>query len=198
MTATTAPGGLMGVAHSASRAVPSQHRLALGLVLAAGIITIAKKAGVPIPDYAMWFGLAIGLAGLIAEMVAAKSIVEAWWTAKVGPLVGSLCIWFFAFSFAMFNWMGAASENQSEKSNVHKAAFVKTGVVSDNRESAKADMTRLQKRMEWMETAINGSPVSTPDAAQAKIENAKAHRFWDMTEGCTKTKGPQKIGRAHV
>lgn len=191
MTTTQAPGGLVGAMNAASRSVPSQHRIALGLVLFAGAITIAKKAGVEIPSYAMWFGLAIGLAGLICEMIAAGDIVKAWWTAKIGPLVGALTVWAFAFSFAMFNWMGAASENQSEKTNLHKAAYVRTISTQETRVSAKAELDRLQKRMAWMETAVNGTPVTTPEAAQAKIDNAKAHRFWAMTDGCAKTKGPQ-------
>jgi hypothetical protein len=184
-------GGLIGAVRSTSRWVPSHDSLALKLVFFAGLITILQKAGVPVPEYGMQFAIALGIAALLYEMSASKGLMRAWYTAKPGALAASLAIWLCAFGYSVNQWVGAASENQAEKTNIHKAAFLKTGNAQDELKAAKADVKRIEDRLGWMVTAIDGQPVRTAAAAQAAIDDAMSHRFWKSTNACTETKGQQ-------
>jgi hypothetical protein len=195
----TTQGGLVGAASNAARFVPSKHKLALALVFFAGVITIAKKAGADIPDYALWFGLSLGLAGLFAEMTAAGDIVRAWWNAKLGSMAGALAIWSFALAFSLSNWMGAASESQAEKSNAHKAAFVQSETVQKTVTDAAAKVAQERKAVEtaskelWDAVpSIDGKSVTTPAEAEAVLQRLEADRFFKATDGCTQNvKGPK-------
>lgn len=188
---STQSGGLVGASKSLLSMIPAKHSLAMGLVILAGVLTIAKKNGAEIPNYALYFGISLGVAALITEMMTIKDTVKAWWAGRVGAAIASLAVWFVAFSYGVFNWMGAAAEKEAAKTNVHKAAYMQTVSAQDNLKASKADLDRLQNRLAWMDTAVNGKPVRTPEAAQADIDNAMSNRFWDKTAGCTETKGPQ-------
>lgn len=190
-----AKGGLVGAGGSMVRnlssVLPSGNRFALWLVFGAGAITVLKKAGVAIPDYAMWFGISLGIAALLYEMTASKDMIRAWWHGRAGSTVASFAIWFCAFAFSVNNWLGAASENQVEKSNLHQSSFVAYQTAQSDLKAKKAELDRVQNRLAWMDAAVNGKPVRTAEAAQSDIDNARANRWWATTEGCTKTKGPQ-------
>ena len=45
-------------------------------------------------------------------------------------------------------------------------------------------MRRIQEKLKL-------APTRTPEAARADQNNAKAHRFWKLTDSCKATKGPQ-------
>ena len=131
------PGGLVGMlaglgAKSKGLLARIDH-IAILLVLFAGIITIFKKNYTENPwEYAMWFGVSLGIAALLYEMSSAKAIARAVFNAKPGALFASVFIWAVAFGFSVNNWVGAASQSQTDKSNVHKAAYLAT---SDTRKT---------------------------------------------------------------
>lgn len=181
-------GGAIGAAARAAgrvRAALGNHdSLAIGLVFFAGIITIAHKAGVPIPHYAMLFALALGIAALLYEMNATTYALRAFWSGRAIGTIGWSFVWLVAFAYSMNQWIGAASETEGAKSNVHKAAYHATADIRDELTSAKAEVTRLEQRLRM-------APTRNAEQAQAAIDNAMAHKFWKTTDGCKATKGPQ-------
>lgn len=164
---------------------------AIRLVFVAGIITILHKSGLEIPKYAMIFGVCLGVAALLYEMNAATAALRAFWKGRPLSAIGWSFIWLVAFAYSMNQWIGAASENEGAKTNVHQTAYTASINVADRVAKTKKELDRLEARMGWMDTAVNGKPVRSVEAAQADLDNARAHRFWAMTSECKETKGPQ-------
>ena len=195
--------GLVGAGGTLARkirsAAPSGNKLALWLVFFAGAITVIKKASPgSVPDYAVYFGISLGIAALLYEMTASKDMIRAWWKGRAGSMLASGAIWFCAFAFSINNWIGAASENQVEKSNLHKTALMETQAVTGNLADAEAKLTRLKADRDALSAQpvrdgqLNTKPFSTPQQAAAAVESAKAHKwFTGVTAGCTVTKGKQ-------
>lgn len=184
-TSPARPGGLIGLATRIGKISFKAEALALWLVFFAGVITIGKKAGLDIPEYAMWFGLTLGIAALLYEMHSAKAMARAWFNAKPGALVAATAIWVCAFGYSVNNWMGAASESQAEKTNLHKAAYATTIDVRAAEKDAQAKVDRLREERSLMK------PKASVAAARATIQTSEAHKFWRVTDGCKATKGPQ-------
>ena len=110
MEATAQNGGLIGLAgsvrkHASSAAsfVSNPDRLAIYLVFFAGVITIGKKAGLEIPEYMTWFGLALGLAALLYEMSASRAMMRAFWEGRAFSMTCNALIWAVAFGFSVNN-----------------------------------------------------------------------------------------------
>lgn len=183
-------GGLVGASGSLFRnartLLPTGNKLAFYLVFGAGAITVLKKAGVNIPDYGMWFGIALGIAALLYEATASRDAVRAWWHGRAGSMLAAGAIWFCAFAFSVNNWIGAASENQVEKSNIHKTALMTTQNVTGNLADAEKKLDRLSEERNLMK------PTQSVAAARAVVQSSEVHRwFTGATEGCKVTKGPQ-------
>lgn len=53
------------------------------------------------------------------------------------------------------------------------------------------DVDRLSKNVDRLQSRLKMVPVRNADQAQAAIDNAMAHRFWNTTDGCKRTTGPQ-------
>lgn len=180
--------GLIGAVRRASgglaASITNHDAWAMRLVVFAGVVTILHKAGVPLPMYGVAFSVAIGVAALLYEMNAAKYALRSLWHGRAVGAVGWAIIWIVAFGYSMNQWVGAASENEASKSNLHKAAFTRT---SDNRDA----LAKVSKEVDRLEEKLRMAPVRTPEAAQAHIDNAMAHKFWRSTDGCKETKGPQ-------
>lgn len=188
-------GGLAGTISRGARRLAavrvSYDRLAIGLVFFAGIITILHKAGVPVPHYAVIFGVSLGVAALLYEMNATTYALRNFWRGRVFSSVGWAAVWGVAFAYSMNQWVGAASETEGAKSNMHRAAFNRTADTRSDLATKKRELDRIEGRLAWMDTAVNGRAVRAIEAAQADIDNAQAHRFWKSTDGCRETKGPQ-------
>ena len=194
MGSCAASGGLIGATGSAFRrssAILSNHDgLAIRLVFFAGIITILHKSKAyeihwgELPPYAVVFAVCLGIAALLYEMNATTYALRAFWNGRLVGTLGWSAIWIVAFAYSMNQWVGAASETEGAKSNVHKAAFHQTVDTRKAKETAQKTVDRLEQKLVM-------APIRTPDAAQAAIDNAKANRFWKATNECKETKGPQ-------
>ena len=199
-------GGLAGTmsraASSLKSTVRNQDGWAIRLVFWAGIITIIHKAsssaqpwsvvyGVHVPPYAVAFATMLGIAALLYEMNAATYALRHFWRGSLFGMLGWAAVWCVAFAYSLNQWVGAASESEGAKSNTHKAAYTRTVDTRDALTASKLEYDRLQRRMSWFDTAINGQPVRSIVAAEASINNAKAHKFWKTTDECKETKGPQ-------
>ncbi len=185
-----APGGLIGGAATLTAAATRAARKtwgivnnpdawALRLVFFAGIITVLKKAGMSIPDYMLYFSVALGVAALLYEMSASRAAVRAWWEGRPGAMAWSGIIWVIAFGFSVNNWIGAASEGQVEKTNVHRAAFNQS---ADVRKAVKdlEDQIEIKKgSVDWSKT------LDAPESYDARIQAAEADAQYEATrKGC--------------
>jgi len=163
--------------------ISQPERWALYLVLFAGVITIIKKNATPdYFSYAMWFGIALGLAALLYEMTASRGIVRAYWEGRAGAMLWCGMIWAVAFGFSVNNWMGAASENQAEKTNLHKAAFSATVDTRAALKDAEETLARLKGKFDWSKS------LDAPESYDARIEAAEADAAYESTRGGCKSK----------
>ncbi len=175
--------GLVGaVSHVARKAygiINNPDAWALRLVFAAGIITILKKAGIEIPDYMMYFSVALGVAALLYEMSASRAMTRAFWEGRPGAMASSALIWAVAFGFSMNQWIGAASEGQAEKTNLHKAAYVQAIDVRKAVTDLEKELARLEAKHDWSKS------IDAPDAYDDRIKAAEADAQYEATrKGC--------------
>lgn len=180
--------GLLGALRRAGSGVAasiSKHDAwSIRLVFFAGIVTILQKAGVSVPYYPIVFAVSLGVAALLYEMNATTYSLRAFWSGRPFGAIGWALVWCVAFLYSMNQWVGAASENEAKKSNLHKAAFTQTVDNRDALAKASREVDRLQEKLRM-------APVRTAEAAQASIDNAMSHKFWRLTDGCKETRGPQ-------
>lgn len=186
METTHHSGGLIGVASSINARAKSiasfisnPDRLAIWLVLFAGIVTILKKNGVHVPEYMMLFGVALGIAALLYEMSAARAMMRSFWEGKGFSLVCNGLIWAVAFGFSVNNWIGAASEGQAEKTNLHKAAYSATLDTRASLKDAEETLARLKGKFDWSKS------LDAPESYDARIAAAEADAAFEATRrGC--------------
>jgi len=171
----------------------------LRLALIAAFCFMWMRSGAPLTGYEQIVAtLALGMAALVFEFIAAKKATLGWINRSPVALVGWGFVWLAAFAYAGNNWLGAASDGEAHKSNVQKAAFT---TYDDGRKALDAARARVQaeqqslnqlKAMTWQELPkIAGKPVLSADAAKlimdASKEGSKRHReaeiaFNDLTE----------------
>lgn len=186
-------GGLIGGAQALSGAASRMARKtygivnnpdawALRLVFFAGIITILKKAGLPIPDYMLYFGVALGVAALLYEMSASRAMTRAWWEGRPGAMLSSGLIWVVAFGFSMNQWVGAASEGQAEKTNIHKAAFNQSADVRKAVTDLEKELARLEGKYDWSKS------LDAPESYEARIKAAENDAAYEETRNGCKSK----------
>ena len=190
----TTHGGLFGAAASAGASASRGARKAyaivaqtdawsLCLVMFAGILTIVKKNATPdIWTYSMWFGISLGIAALMYEMSSVKRAVTAFWHGRFGAMAWSLAIWAVAFGFSLNQWIGAASENQVEKTNIHQTAFIQSASASKNVSDLEKQLERLQGKHDWTKN------IDAPDAYEARIKAAQADAAYEEQRGGCKSK----------
>lgn len=189
--------GLIGAMKGAQ--LPSATKFILFMVLAAGVTLVAKKAGIPMNGGdAVVVALLLGLSALIAEYVLSKEMTRLYMERLPGPLLLCFAVWAGAFTYGLNQWLGAASENQVEKGTIQKTAHTEYEDARGELNSAGAKVLSSRKEVDTLaeriafasNIEIGGVKVTTPDAAQAIVDKTKAHRWWERTEQCTKTLGP--------
>lgn len=190
---TTQNRGLIGAvssintrARNAATFLANPDRLAIWLVLFAGVVTILKKNGVVVPQYMMLFGVALGLAALLYEMSASRAMMRSFYEGKGFSFMCNAAIWAVAFGFSVNNWIGAASEGQAEKTNVHQAAFSATQDTRKALKDAEATLARLNGKFDWSKS------LDAPESYEARIKAAEADAAFEETRGGCKSKCIQK------
>ena len=120
------------------------------------------------------------------EMSSVKRAVSAFWQGRMGALVWSMAIWTVAFGFSLNQWIGAASENQIDKSNLHKAAFIQSDSVVKNVKDLEKELARLQAKHDWSKN------IDAPDSYDGRIQAAEADAAYEATRKGCKSKCIQK------
>lgn len=198
--------GLAGAIKRATMNIASSARnhdaWAIRLVFFAGVITILHKAGAGgldfgIPPYAVVFAVCLGIAALLYEMNAARYALRAFWKGRAFGAIGWTFIWVVAFAYSMNQWVGAASESEVSKSNVHKAAVFKTRDARQELAEAETGLKVAREKAERISRAgydaipiIDGVQVTSVTQAKEIISGLENHRwFAGYTDKCTKPRG---------
>lgn len=114
-----------------------------------------------------------------------------------GTGVGAIGAAMLAFLISVWSTFNTAAVNQDGKAQARLAA-------NEQQEDGKAAVNRaadkVLKERQAVEalrfaasfrTEINGVTVTTPEAAQSLVDQLTAHRFYGLSENCTKPKGRQ-------
>lgn len=163
--------------------------LAFAATVILGIEYAVHKA-VSLPTMIAFIGIAVACA--VGETISWHNFAASWHERRAGAML-------------MWSVLGAGlslgtfyTNFSSAANNAENVAVVKTADfnVYDNTKSdllaARATLKTKEERLAWMNgTAVRGKAVGTLEGADAKITEAKAHKFWKTTNGCTETKGPQ-------
>jgi ubiquitin len=159
---------------------------ALGAAVLSIWESVLAKGGSDLNFYKLLF---LGLAAILAELLGLKEMIKAWWEAAPVKTLAWAGIWAVGFCFSLYGAMFSAGTFQAKREGIQKAAYQKEQNAEDQLKTAKDEQKRIQGRLGWMETAVNGKPVRTIEAAQTDIDNLKAQRLWESTDACTDVKG---------
>lgn len=186
--------GLVGKLKSGLRAMIDEPEIwFVRAVIVAAVIAVVYYGGERAKDWPAWIIYAcLGIAAVGFEYRGAKKMTAAWFERRVGGIVGWGCVWAFAFLYAINASFGVAANNQDQLTAQRmNANYVQQSAESSVKEKQR-EVDRLQTELDYASnTMVNGKPVTTAEAAQAIINNIKAHRWWAYTEECKQTKGPQ-------
>lgn len=158
--------------------------MVIGALIAALILAIAHGASKGTEWY-LKLAFIIGLACVaIGEFQSWHNAATAWHERRLG----SLSLWallgvILSAGTLYTNFSSSAGVNDTKAGVIKSAMVVQTDTASTEAELTKKNNDLLQR--------IEMAPKRGPEAAQAAINRAKADRFWNVTSGCTETKGPQ-------
>lgn len=173
---------------------------AVRLAMAAGILAIYMKSGADegwtLP---VIFSLCIGIAGLMFEASSAKNVMRSFWEGRAGGMMIWSCLWLCALSYSGFQWISVAAENESGKTNLHQAALFKSQDARESVELAAKKVMEARQKSENLRKAaweaipvVDGVQILSASQAEALMQKYQANtRFWNLTDGCKSTKGPQ-------
>lgn len=176
---------ISGASKAGSGMFSDANKWAFRLVFAAGVATVLKQSGVrydEIPPYAVFFAGCLGIAALMYEATASRDMLRAFWHGRPVSAMCALLVWSCAFSYSINNWMGVASENQAEKTNIHRTAF---NASSDTRKAVKdleAHLAMLTGKYDWTKN------LDAPDAYEARIKAAESDAAYEATRNGCKSK----------
>lgn len=182
-------GGIIGAARSVTSRINMASlsdplRWIVRFVLLAGFVLVLKKAKAnPDPTDAAVIML-LGCAALMAEYYMGGEMVRGWVERSLIKVFSSLAVYVAVLGYAALQWTGTAAEMETQKTGMQRAAFVTQQDTSKTEAELTAKNNDLLQR-------IAMAPKRTAEQADAAIVNLKAHRFWNLTNGCTETKGPQ-------
>lgn len=195
MTESPASGGLIGAASRLGASIQARSSnpvlWIVRFVLTAGFLLVLKKARTNPEPIDAAVVLLLGCAALLSEYHMGKEAVKAWFDRSPTRLAATIVVYCAVFGYAVLQWTGTAAEMESDKAGLHKARHYATVDSRGNLAKANEALDQAQSRLKWMDTAVNGKAVRDATAAQADLDNAKAHRFWKTTDECRETKGPQ-------
>lgn len=155
-------------------------------VMIASIVSVVYYAGdkaKDTPTKAIYILLGLAVVGF--HVTGAKKACEAWYSRRAVAFM----LWCGVIGLCAL-WEGnsqltVASQNQGNLSTIQRTAARKTATTEDEVNRIAAQLLKLQNEAAWKTDTL---PVAT---IQAKIDAAKAHRFWAASNECAEPKGKQ-------
>lgn len=128
----------------------------------------------------------------IGEVLAWHNVAGSFYERRVGAMVAWLALGAILSLGTLYTNFSTAAGSGEKTAVVKTADFNQYDAIKSDLASDRAKLARLEGRLSWMTgTAVRGKPVGTIEGAEAKMNEANAHRFWKLTDGCKETKGPQ-------
>lgn len=128
---------------------------------------------------------AIAVAVVLGEVGAIHKAVEAHREGNRVALGAGVTVWAVCFFYSFVQSMGVAATSQEAGAALRQAKHIVA-------EDASEDVAQLQdKYNKAVETRAKMKPARSAADARAELDKAEAHKFWQMTDGCKATKGPQ-------
>lgn len=126
------------------------------------------------------------------EVLSWHSVAASWYERRAGACIFWAILGISLSLGTLYTNFSTAAGSGEKTAIVKTADFNQYDAVKSDLASDRAKLARLEGRLSWMTgTAVKGKPVGTIEGADAKVTEAKAHKWWKTTEGCTATKGPQ-------
>lgn len=128
---------------------------------------------------------AIAVAVVLGEVGAIHRAVEAardrdWIVMSAGVVIWAVC---FAYSFVQSLGVAATSQDAGAAMRLAKHTIY---------EDATSDVSGLEGKLTaLLEARSKMKPSRSAADARAELDKAEAHRFWQLTDACKSTKGPQ-------
>lgn len=181
-------GAAKGGANSLSNKFDDLLFIALKLVaIAVACIAVHKYSGSRAgeDDLGWWMFFGLGLVAIGFEYYGAQTIMDGWFDRTAGAIALGALLCAPALAFSYSNAIGSASVQQSQAAGVQKANFrkkVNSEKAVEEAEFALKVATDARSKLK---------PVRSAADARGVMDNKQSHKFWGLTESCTKTKGRQ-------
>lgn len=128
---------------------------------------------------------AIAVAVVLGEVGAIHKAVEAHRDGNRMVVGAGVAVWAVCFTYSFVQSMGVAATSQEAGAALRQAKHVAYEDASD-------DVAKAQDKYNKAAEALSKlKPARSASDARAEIDKAEAHRFWQMTNSCKETKGPQ-------
>lgn len=155
-----------------------------GALIAALILAIshgAEKGG----TWYLKLALIIGLVCVsIGEFLSWHNAATAWHERRAGSMALWGVLGAVLSAGTLYTNFASSASNNDTKAGIAKAAMIH----QSDTDATEAELTQENNNLLQR---IAMAPKRTAEAADAAIQNAKAHRLWGVTKGCTETKGKQ-------
>ena len=144
-----------------------------------------------------WYWAAFAVVIVTVEALGAVLFERFTHIRKWGYAAAAAVLWLFAVTASLQQTFASAARMQDSVASARLTMHASQTSAGDTRDvaaqrhiAAKAKLDDLRKQA-WAEMPkIDGSAVTSPAAAQEAIAKAQAHRYWERTEQCGKTLGP--------
>lgn len=175
-----------GIGSGISRAFDKPELWLIRCVLVASIIAVVYYSGDKAKDGPTQAILIfLGLAAVGFHYVGAKKACAAWYNRSLGGLFAWTLVISGAIVWEVNSQMGISSANQDNLSTIQRTSALGFQDAREAVNHAARKRDELRKEAAWQAT------VDPVDAVQSKIDAAKAHRFWSLTDQCSEPKGKQ-------
>lgn len=168
-------------------------KLMVGGSLIAAVIMAVHYGWSKGSDTALSIAFVIALVVVaFGEVLSWHSVAASWYERRAGACLFWLVLGCSLSLGTLYTNFSTAAGSGEKVAVVKTADFNSYDAVKSDLASDRAKLARLEGRLSWMTgTAVRGKPVGTIEGAEAKMNEANAHKFWKLTDGCKETKGPQ-------
>lgn len=181
---------------------PQVESVVLGALILTGMAAVLYYAKDRAADgMTVWFMAVIGMAAVFYCYKGSELACHAWFQRRAVKFLSSAFLLLGAFAIESWNHLSVGSKNQDELTANRVSAHTARDLAEANHNSALQARRSAQKALDdlnsgatFNETSvltINGKTITTPEAAQAAIDDKKSHKWWNLTNACTETKGPE-------
>jgi len=174
---------------TAKTAEPMTTRMAKLMVAGAVFAAAIYAIDLGFARAAHWYLVPAFVIGLlcvvVGEILSWHNAAMAWHERRAGSMLLWSVLAAFCSAGTLYTNFSTSAANQDEKSSVQLTAFNASDDIRKSEEEAAFALKAA------MEARSKLKPSRSAADARASIDKAEAHKWFDGTDKCTKTKGPQ-------